>query len=123
MVKGETEELEMQEEGWVPRKKRENLCSVEVEEKQQQTNTKPNQTDGWSGGDERDMRVERKGKEDTRKNRTRREDRVGEEWGEMKMKEPGVEIRGERWDVKHRRRGWRILSSTLQTNATHRRVK
>lgn len=48
------------------------------------------------------------------KNRMRREQRVGEERKVIKMKEPGVEIRGERWDVKHQR-GWRILCSTLKT--------
>lgn len=45
----------------------------------------------------------------------RREERVGEERREMEMKGLGVEIRGERWDVKHQRRGWRILCSTLKT--------
>lgn len=45
----------------------------------------------------------------------RRDERVGEERLEMEMKEAGVEIRGERWDVKHQRRGWRILCGTLQT--------
>ncbi len=33
----------------------------------------------------------------------------------MEMKEPGGEIRGGRWDVKHYRRGWRILRSAFQT--------
>lgn len=45
----------------------------------------------------------------------RREEGVGEEQGEMEMKGAGVEIRGERWDVKHRRRGRRILCGTLKT--------
>lgn len=48
------------------------------------------------------------------KNRMRREERVGEEQREIKMKEPGVKIRGERWDVEHQT-GWRILCSTLKT--------
>lgn len=68
------------------------------------------------------MRGEGKWKEDSRKNRMRREERVGEERREMKMIEPGVEIRVGRWDVKHQRRGWRILYSTLQTTQQHRRA-
>lgn len=81
-----------------------------------------NQTVGKREGDERDMRGEGKWKEDSRKNRMRREERVGEERREMIMIEPGVEIRVGRWDVKHQRRGWRILYSTLQTTQQHRRA-
>lgn len=44
------------------------------------------------------------GGENAGKNRMRREERLGEEQREMEMKEPGGEIRGERWDVRHQRR-------------------
>lgn len=53
----------------------------------------------------RDMRGERKGRLKNRKGRG----------GEMEMTEAGVEIRGERWDVKHQRTGLRILCSILKT--------
>lgn len=63
------------------------------------------------------MRGQREGKEDARKGR----ERVLEVRREMEMKEPTVEIRGERWDVKHQRRGWRILSIQYITNDAARR--
>lgn len=68
----------------------------------------------WSEGDERHDKGE-KGERGCLKGRMRREEGVGEERKEMEMKAPGVEIRGERWDVRHQRKRWRILCSTLKT--------
>lgn len=59
-----------------------------------------------SGGDERHEREEK---------RTLEKQKGKGRGGEMEMTEAGVEIRGERWDVKHQRTGLRILCSILKT--------